>query len=98
MTLNYRVHESPAGLLDTAQALANENGAPVALLSRDGLYRLCDSAPLYEGLITVEHWTAEAVVDPCGHGRCSRSGLIWTCDDCGARFILTGLAAGGVTP
>lgn len=64
MNINYRTFETARDLAATAQDLADANGAPVAILSRAGHYRVCELAELYELLVDVEHWQTEAIVDP----------------------------------
>ena len=64
MNINYRTFESARDLGALAQDLADANGAPVAILSRSGLYRVCELAELYELLVEQEHWQTEAIVDP----------------------------------
>lgn len=48
---------------ETAQELANRNGCPVAIVDRDGWYRIEEDAEAFEALVEAG-WGEHAVVQP----------------------------------
>lgn len=56
-----------ATAIQDGQATANANGAPVAILERDGWYAVCEEPPDdMEPCPFDEGWTDYALVDPQG--------------------------------